>query len=141
MYLVLKTLTAILCSIWQMLSIFESPPDGQRGILRDNVRVKDVVSSFRDKGSDWLEELSAQGLSGSHLTKQVARLKCTERRPNSIVKDVEVLKAQFLEDGDKSCTPTGSAIIVRLMQILVRASILTGPDNKSRYRTGNRLLG
>jgi len=125
-----------------MLSDFESPPSGERSILKDNMstRVCDVVGAIqKSKDEKWYLDMVEHGLSGSHITKKVALLKCTQLRPNSIVKSAEDIAKQNQEDGCSFGT-TGADTIARLMDVLVKASILVGPDAKSRYRPG-RLLG
>lgn len=120
-----------------MLSDFETLARGERSILKGNARVSYVVSSFQNKGREWLLNFSRDGLTGSHLTKQVVVLKCTDRRPNSVVKGVEELERQNLDSGN-NVGVTGKHIILRLMRILVKASILTGPE-RNKYRPGDLL--
>jgi len=55
------------------------------------------------------------------------------------VRVTEDIAKQNQEDGCSFGT-TGADTIARLMDVLVKASILVGPDAKSRYRPG-RLLG
>jgi len=117
----------------QMLSDFERLASGERSILKADARVDQVVSAFQQKQRErWFLGMCAHGLSGSDITKQMAILRCTLRRTNSVVKSVEALKEQFDQDGT-DLQPTGNKIIARL------ASILTGPDDKIRYRPGRRL--
>lgn len=125
-----------------MLSDLERLHSGERSILKadTDTRVCDVVEAFRrGKNSRWYLEMSEYGLSGSHITKKVPMLKCTKHRPNSIVKSVEELTKQNQEDGSRFGA-TGADVIARLMTVLVDASVLIGPDDKSRYRPGQLLM-
>lgn len=122
-----------------MLSDFERLASGERSILKADARVDQVVSAFQQKkGERWFLGMCTYGLSGSDISKQMAILRCTLRRANSVVKSVEALKEQFDQDG-MDLQPTGRKIIARLMSILVQASILTGPDDKMKYRPGRHL--
>lgn len=115
-----------------MLADFERLPSGQRGCIKGNIRVGDVVLAFQEKGSEWLRGVSEDGLSGSHLSKQVSILRCTANRPNSILRSAKELNEDGLE-------PKTALLTEMLMQVLVAAQILTGPDDKKRYHLGSEL--
>lgn len=125
----------------QMLCEFEELKEGQRSILNDGILVQDVVSALVKKNCSWWQSQETRGMFGSTLTAEFTVLRCTERRPRSVVKSAAVLRSEFFEGKPeyykaRNLQITGNPIVPRLMKILAKAEIFVRHADGRMYRGG-----